>query len=250
MKFLCRTTDHELSHRVLDAFAEGTPRTLVTTVGRCALGGEIPVYYGILRGCKEDIHADMLAGRPWVYIDHGYFGDHDNATLTGHYRIVVGGLHHRVPEWPEPDDKNCLWLLPSSNSRKITQKSPAVLVPPSPAVADFYGIGIDDWIGQRTTAPPVVVSTKATGNLKELMKTCRLVVSHSSTASVMALVAYIPASCTAERAPVPNHELYERDKLLCWLLERQFTLEDIRNGRHLKHLRREVEGFEKERAAA
>jgi len=257
MRFLGLFTEHPLSLRVLDAFRVGTPGTGLYPITWGLSGtGAIPVYYGILRGGKERIHVDMRFGRPWVYIDHGYFGDHDNENLTGHYRIVVGGLHHRIPEWPKSsvprDIGGIVVLSPFRNADELRANAgnPLVIVPPSPHVADFYGIDVDDWVRQHGSVPPVVVSTKASGTLYEAMKNCRGVVSHSSTASVAALAAGIPASCTAERAPLPNHGSYDRRDLFGWLAERQFTLQEIRNGEHLGHLNGEIEAWEKSSRAA
>ena len=234
MKFLARVTDHELSIRVLGAFAEGTPLTCRSGVGGDLWKDEIPVYYGILRGCGEAIKEDMKAGRPWVYIDHGYFtGDY--------YRMVVGGLHHRIPENPKPaNNSSGMTFAPLRDE----PGGPMILVPPSAAVADFYGIGIEDWIGRCLSVfPSAAVSTKAMGNLSVLMESCRGLVTHSSQAAVKALTMGIPAWCTAERAPVPNHGIYDRADLLGWLVERQFTLKDIESGRHLGHLEREIKAY-------
>lgn len=244
MKFLCRPTEHDLSDRVLLAFAEGTPRTLTL---RCGLRvdikpDEIPVYYGILRGCAEAIKEDMKAGRPFVYIDHGYFGDTDNVRLSGHYRIVVGGLHPRIPEWPKSDK-----LVVAAAERQIKLCDPMILVPPSAPVADFYGVDVADWIRRfRAVFPRVVISSKTDNNLDSLLENCRGVFTHSSTAAVKALCMGLPAWCTAERAPVPNHAKCDRIGLLAWLAERQFTLEEIRNGRHLQFLGRQIEEFRAE----
>ena len=252
MKFLCRATDHELSYRVLEAFAEGTPQADIGGVG-CELwcwpdeeyGWEIPVYYGILRGCGEAIKEDMRQGRPFVYIDHGFFGDKDNVNLTGHYRIVVGGLHHKIPEWPKIEGMDWPGIIPPPARRPAC--APIVLIPPSEHVAGFYGIDLPDWIRRfKAMFPKSVVSTKADGNLDSLLGECRGVLAHSSTAVIKALKTGLPAWCTAERAPIPNHGMYNPEDLLCWLAERQFTLVEIRDGRHLQFLRREIEKFRAE----
>lgn len=246
MKFIARFTDHGLSRCLLEEFAYGAPNVEVAGLNNRAgvlmvADGHIPVYYGILRGCGEAMKEDMKAGRPFVYIDHGYFGDHDNETLTGHYRMVVGGLHHRIPENPVPLSAIKIDLEPE---RVFHNEPPMVLIPPSEAVADFYGIDAVEWVRRFSDLfGNFVVSTKAMGNLSALMDNCRGIITHSSTAAVRALVMGIPAWCTAERAPVPNHGIYDRDHLLGWLAERQFTLKEIHNGDHLPHLNREVKEF-------
>ena len=248
MKFLCRATDHELSQRVLEEFAEGTPGALFSHLSGVVYPVEIPVYYGILRGCGDAIKEDMRQGRPFVYVDHGYFGDRDNVNLTGHYRIVVGGLHHRIPEWPIPATRPFDPAFdPIPPMVPLRHSGPVVLVPPSEHVANFYGIDIADWVRRfKTPFVNTVVSTKADGNLDELLKTCHGVLAHSSTGAVRALYMGLPAWCTAERAPIPNHGQYLREDLLNWLSERQFTLGEIRDGRHLQFLRREIENFRPE----
>lgn len=241
MKFLCRATDHELSRRVLEAFAEGTPGALFCHTTCLLWPDEIPVYYGILRGCGDEMKDHLKNGRPFVYIDHGYFGDKDNVNLTGHYRIIVNGLHHKIPRFPEPSTK--VDLPEIAPWRPTSMKQPLILVPPSEAVADFYGIDRWVWVDrERCEFVNTVVSTKADNNLDELLKDCRGLHTHSSTAAVKALMLGISARCTAERAPAPPHRTYGRHDLLGWLAERQFTLGEIRDGRHLEHLRREVEG--------
>ena len=249
MKFLCRATEHKLSQEVLEAFAHGTPGTFISLLRGATYPEEIPVYYGILRGCKDAIHEDMRVGRPWVYIDHGYFGDKDNENLTGHYRIVVGGLHHKIPEWPGPLDRECgsAYVAAMSPMQPMPRGAPVVLVPPTNAVADFYGIGVQDWVGRFRGN--LVICTKGSCDLDAYLKNCDRLISHSSTASIKALMMGIPGECTADRAPVPNHGNFGRSGLVSWLAERQFTLEEIRNGRHNEHLRREIEAFEADRKA-
>ena len=243
MKFLCRATDHELSQCVLEAFAEGTPGALFSHLSGVVYPVEIPVYYGILRGCGDAIKEDMRQGRPFVYIDHGYFKD--NVSFAGHYRLVVGGLHPKIPEWPKPEHP----LMPGEflPMQPLRHSGPVVLIPPSQHVANFYGIDVADWARRfKTPFVNTIVSTKADNNLDELLKTCHGVLAHSSTGAVRALYMGLPAWCTAERAPIPNHGQYLREDLLNWLSERQFTLGEIRDGRHLQFLRREIENFRPE----
>ena len=248
--YTCMITEHRLSRMVLGSFAKGSEADFAP-VGSEPTG--IPVYYGILRKCGEAIKRDLAEGKPFVYVDHGYFARsrHEIGDYSGHYRIVKNGLFPRIPyDRPITDLGESRWWDADLSIAKWLDRPIGchVLVsPPSPPVAEFHGIDRQKWVDglieRGEVSLPIVVTDKAKRNFWPNILSSRLFVSHSSQGALEALRLGIPAACTSERSPLPpdlNGSIgagdSDRLSLFCWLAERQFTLSEMESGEMMEYL--------------
>jgi len=236
-RFLSRYTDHYLSQMVLDNL--GWPMAHISE--RYESGEYVNVYYGILRGCAEAIKADMAAKVPFLYVDHGYFGYLEPELGCAFYRIIAGGLHSVIPEWPKPGCYDSFMSSRLKPARLPCKDRTVILVPPSTPVADFFGMDRRKWIGDtgKSLGCPTVLSNKGSLDLAGLMVKHDSLVAHSSTAAVQAMMEGLTVCCTAPRAPIPSGG-YDRRELVSWLAERQFSLAEMRMGQHLDYVDREI----------
>lgn len=229
-------TGHQHSNVIGHAFAEGCKGQVVPPHN--LLPGKA-AFYGILRGTGEILKQCEWVHRDYYYIDHGYFlpGHYD-----GYYRITHNG--RQCSGYGErPPDR---WESLNIGLRPWRRKGKHILICPlTGAIGDFYQIDPDRWLQtisgeiSRFTDRPIVVKPKTQGDLRESLKDCWCLVTHSSNAAVDALLEGVPVITLGESACQPVSWDFETIENSVWpdrepwaynLAYNQFTLDEMRNG--------------------
>ncbi len=236
----CYTTDHQHSKVIMSAFAEGCKGRIVPPAQ--LLDGPAAMY-GILRGTGEILKQCEWVQRDYYYLDHGYF---KAGHYNGFYRVTKNGRQADLPderEYRYPDDRFRKLGLPLAGWRKSGRH--IVVIPLTGAVANFYGINPDQWLRtvttelSRHTSRPIVVKPKGDGDIRDSLKDCWALVTHSSNSAVDAIADGVPSVVLGESACEAVSWTFEDlekpwwPERECWvnaLAYHQFTLDEMRNG--------------------
>lgn len=155
------------------------------------------VVHGILRGTVPIMYHQRKKGLPYFYIDNGFIG---HTHFTGNYRVSLNSLQatfvQNIKDHVESPRKDETTIL---ETNKLGEK--ILLLPPTPAICEFYGINISDWIRQATNTlskyeRPVKIRFKDkkydTNLQQDIMDSC-FVYAFNSSACLEALRLGIPA---------------------------------------------------------
>jgi hypothetical protein len=221
----------------MPAFAEGCGGQIVPPV--TLLGGAAAMY-GVLRGCGEIIRNCVDVGRDYWYIDHGYMGPsrHTQGEFGGNYRVVFNARQTR----PKGSDGKRF----RAEIRPWRRRGRHILVIPlTKAISDFYSMPQRDWLETVIreiagyTDRPIRIKEKGEGNIKEALKDCWCLVTHSSNTAVDALLEGVPVITLGESAVaglswkfghIENPHWPDRETVLWGLADNQFTLDEMRSG--------------------
>lgn len=201
--------------------------------------------YGILRGCSDVIHYNFKNGHDYLHLDRGYIKPNH---FSGYYRISLNDTQARYK------DVN----LPSERAKKLNvtirdwqdnESGLVLIIPPTEAMAIFYGIDIKKWIDttiKKINGRPHKVRTKEDHTqLEDDFKTAKCVITFNSNAALEAVLFGVPAIATSQHSTVRDwnnltmndvNDCYDksigldRNKLLNFVAYHQFTLDEIEKG--------------------
>lgn len=195
----------------------------------------------------ESLMCARRAGRNFYYGDHAYFGRHE------YYRITKNAFQHRGIGIPDFDKlKNHL-----PGGVRPWRKGDHVIVCVQ-SQSHFDRFGKSKWLEEtlarlkRATDRRIIVREKRSPKpLSAELKNAWCVVTHSSNAAVEAILAGVPAICTADcaasimslRDPINIEYPLRPDGREEWaavLAANQWNLEDIANGTAWKALNETV----------
>lgn len=234
------------SRVIMDAFSEGCKGQIVPPT---QLFDGPAAMYGILRGTDQIIRQCEWVERDYYYVDHGYLGA---GHYRGHYRVTKNGRQADIRENQDmlpPDRINQLGISPRPWVRRGNH---VLVIPITGAIGQFYGIDEEAWLKSITqdiskhTDRPIVVKPKWHGSIKDYLKGCWCVVTHSSNVAVDAIVNGIPAVVTGESAceavswrmaDIESPQWPERDWWLRALAYHQWTLDEMRSGECWRHVK-------------
>lgn len=223
--------------RIYPALAEGSGARIVPT--SAGLQDGVALVWGLLRGSPEIIEQALAAGKPWIYLDHGYFrrGHYD-----GHYRMTWGDFQQsRV--YPSTGER---WRKLALYMRGWRSKGKGIVVcPPSDHVAKLFGA--QDWLKatletlKAHTDRPIIVRRKDDPlPLRLALEGIHALVTMNSIAAVEAVTLGCPVfvSPKSAAAPVGETDLARiekpsfpaRDRWAWSLADGQYTIDEMRNG--------------------
>lgn len=242
-------TDHPICQRVGVAFARGSGANLAL-VGQ-DLGGP-GVFYGILRGCGDEIHRYRKQNRAFYHIDLGYFrrSDHSRGDFSGFYRVSIDDFQFSRWESVErtPADRWQALKIPLKpwKTAKTAGKS-VIIVPPSLEWGRFIGVFPPTWVQEvtdelkRHTDRPILVASKQSAPLRMLIHDAWAVVTFNSNSVIDALIEGVPVFPLAAPAASPlgydslaliEHPArdLDRERIFSVLAYQQFTLREFEDG--------------------
>lgn len=207
----------------------------------------------VLRGVtkRKQMKACTEAGRPWYYIDTGYFG---NLRKKTYHRITKNSMQYLGPVLERPRDR-----LSATNyrARKFRPGSSILLAPPSQKLLACYDIDLNDWITKTVdmiklyTDRPIVIREKASRAARVSTDTIEMalerdvhcLVTFSSIAATEAVLLGKPAivlgpnaaapMCSQDLREIENPFVPTLDEVEAWaanLAYCQFTEAEMRNG--------------------
>jgi hypothetical protein len=254
-RFNIYATDHINSQTVCRALSKGTgfPSVAPTPLRE---GGVIT--YGILRGTLTPLEAARAEGRPWAYVDRGYFRSTYGSDFSGYFRITRNAFQHdgRGEFSNERWVRLALRILPWRRGRHI------LVCPPGEAFTQsMLKVTAKQWLddtlaklGAHTDRPIQVRYKPPIGKegrtLADDLQDCHALVTHMSNTSVEALLAGIPVfttgKCAATYMGQRDLALIEtpvypddRERWARALAANQWTLAEMQSGA-ANHLFREA----------
>lgn len=226
-------TSHVHSQVICRALQEGTKGKIAPPIS--LLDGEA-VIYGILRGCGEIIRQCEWIGRDYLYVDHGYF---KRGYYDGYFRACKNALQAN-PDSDYPPDR---WEALDIDLKSWSPGRYILVCPISGYLGKHLNIDPKKWTEtvvreiSRHTDRQIIVKQKDGTPL--LLKDAHCLVTHSSNASVDALISGIPviilgnhpAKALSWRWNDIESPVYPDREQWCFnLAYSQFTLEEIRRG--------------------
>lgn len=201
--------------------------------------------YGFLRGLLPLLQRARGEGRPWVYLDRGYFRATYGTDYSGSFRATRGAFQL---------DGLGLQAAPAARWRALGlalapwQRGKHVLVcPPGDVFTRAVGgFAAADWERDtlaalaRATDRPVRVRRK--GSEKPLaadLKGCHALVTYMSNTAVEAILAGVPTFCTGpcagryvgcDLADIEDPITFDREPWAAALAANQWTLAELRAG--------------------
>lgn len=221
-------TDNELSKKVLGAI----PGIELRHISEYRVESRFlkSVFYGILRGCGRAMHIQKGAD-PFWYIDNGYYDalyvdKNMHKNMEGKFRIVKNGMHDVYPHEPK--------LLPDTIIKNV------LLIPPSPYSANFYDTTPEDW--QQSVIQKVHASGQYNIKIRHKAAVTPL---YDDLIWADAVVAFNSMIVLQANKPAydthgvfrnfhtywPSPISYNPDHLRAFYEPRQFTLDEIRQGK-------------------
>ena len=213
----------------------------------------------VIRGITKHkiIHQCWQDGRPFRYMDSGYFGNQIGSTnLNGWkfwHRVVSNDLQHGAVQ-KRPADR---WKRLRIGLKKRHHGSKIMLIPPDEKPCVFYGIDLADWIDatiteiQRHTDREIIFRerqpsrrARVANAVEHALADVHAVVTYNSIAATEAVIAGVPAFTLAPAnaaSPVAGQDLAtidqpwwptddERYAWACHLAYGQFHVEELANG--------------------
>jgi len=245
MKIAVWKTGHQIADTVADALVDGV-RNCKSQHIECynnlaAMGDyawpEAYIGYGILRHNTFEIATRY--NKPYFEIDRGYFNP---GHFDGYYRISYKGTQAK---WHDdiPQSDICPELEPW---RKPPEKGYVLIVPPTDAVIDFFGINYSQWLTEASKSCGYYGSSIRYKDEQRPIEWDKLagVVTFNSSIGWQALQKGIPCISNSEHSLVGsyyNQNLVDynfesvksipREPLFKSMLAHQFTLNEMRAGK-------------------
>src|SRR5690349_14872075 len=230
------------------AIARGFGARTVPAERRTLERSALHIIGGLQHGSLELMQQVMDAGEPYVFVDRAYFG---GGPGTNCLRVVPSAYqHHWLERWPTDRLEAIQSQVPSCRLQDWrAQGAHVLLVPPSEAVCQLFGLG--DWGAamyrrlQDCFDGPIVVSRKGDGiPARKHFPNCWAVVTWTSNVAVEAVLAGVPAFVSPASAAWPValgldaleariEKPYLADNRLAWaaaLAYGQFDLSEIKSG--------------------
>lgn len=206
------SSGHLHSRAVCSALARGTKLPVVEPAP-LREGGVAT--YGFLRGLLAPLEAAQSEGRPWVYVDRGYFRATQGSDYSGYFRVTRDAWQ-RVDRGPAPLtlDWDERWRRLKLEIAPWRRRGEHVLVcPPGETYSQAVGkFAADRWLAttlrtlERSTDREVRVRPKADRDVRPLaadLKNCHALVTFMSNTAAEALLAGVPVFCDPRCAAAP-----------------------------------------------
>lgn len=247
-RFNIYCTGHQHSRVVCDALARGTGLPVVAPAPLLAGGVAM---YGFLRGLLPTLQTARADGRPWVYIDRGYFRATYGDDYTGFFRVTRGAWQHsgrglgvvETTRW----ENLLLKIQPWRRGRHV------LVCPPGDVFTQAVGgFSAKEWLDSTleklhaNTDRPVVVRHKPakgdkTPPLAHDLQDCHALVTYMSNTAVEAVLAGVPVFTTGQCAAsaMGKKDLSEiespaypdgRESWAATLANNQWTLAELSKG--------------------
>jgi lipopolysaccharide biosynthesis glycosyltransferase len=236
---------------IIDAFLTGADGVVTMSKKTPDFDRNIPV---AIRGIakRKIIHRCKEEGRPFYYIDTGYFG---NNKLKSYHRITKNSMQYTGDLDPNcPDDR----LAKCDVQQKKWRPGRNILIcPPSQKAMNFWNLDLEEWLSltittiEAYTDRPIVIRKKLARSERVNMDTMEMALSRdvhcmvtfNSIAAVESLINGKPVFTMGPNAaqPLANTDLSriespfmpsmaEVHNLLCNLSYQQFTTKEMKDG--------------------
>lgn len=159
-------------------------------------GVSLPIIMGNLCGCDDIQIVCRVQGKPYVYIDHGYF---TRGYDRGVFRICVS--NHHCTDWRDSERKRWKKLKPWHTGKHV------IVIHPAEYVAKIYGK--QRWLDEtvetlkKHTDRRIIVKPKGTMDLQALCEDAHALVSFGSVADVEAAMMGVPVFCSPHSPASP-----------------------------------------------
>lgn len=236
------------SRTVALAFATGAGLPMVRVPEAGVQPGAVALY-GQLRGLRQILERAWDEGRPWLYMDNGYFRP---GHFNGYFRATLGAYQHAGLGDAAPADYRRWFNLHLKLQPWRASGGHVLVCLQTERWFELHRESRAQWLAsvveqlQRHTDRPIRVREKpekkdAGASLAGDLEDCWAVVSHTSNAAVDALLAGVPVfttgACAAasmglqdlsaiERPFLPD----DRERWAAVLAANQWTLEEMRQG--------------------
>jgi hypothetical protein len=261
------TPGKEKARVLVTAFCKGAGGKVVSDIPKQLLPGGA-VFYGVTSGLRHLFDQCRREGRDWYYIDNAYFD-----TVRGKYfRVTKNRLQH--PGIGESNGER--WARLGITIKPWRGIGAHILVcPQSGQFMHDCAQHSGSWLSQtmeellqhtiretrvRPWTPDKVQQYKT---LPEALKNCWQLVTYSSASAISAILAGVPAICTASDCialPVSGHRLADiesprhHDNRGAWcrvVADQQFTIQEMEDGTAWKMLNESAAGskFQESRTA-
>lgn len=235
MKGLILTTGHEIADTVARSLAkglDGETRYAGAVLDRHVADCDYVIGYGILRGTADVYKLAENMEKPWFVVDKGYFR---SGHYNGYYR-----LGNRCTQGRYVDAQ---YDMPALPPKLETTGEIGLICPPTPDVARFFGLNRQRWIDGALSycvkrGVPSLVREKGTSRpLSEDLKRSSFVYTFNSAVGWEALAQGIEVVSSGEHSAVGAYS-GETWKLIAWMLQDQFTLKNVEDGKLLERVER------------
>lgn len=245
------TTKRRLNHVICKSFYRGLRESGVAaelrSVSEYCREPVASASYGFLRGVSRVYQDCATSQTNWWNIDKGFFRA---SHLDGYYRI---GKNHLQPLFDPKlvvDDSRWNKLGVEIKPMRMLRDGCVLICPPTPALAEFYGISESAWIKETIARIPENIRDQIAIRkkidplpLEAVLPVTRVVVTHSSNVALEALVQGIPAISETGIIQTWNHlnpedaaieldsfDRFNRNILFHQAAWNQFTLKEIERG--------------------
>ena len=236
---------------IIDAFLTGADGVVTMSKNTPDFDRSIPV---VIRGIakRKIIHRCEEEGRPFYYIDTGYFGNHKHKS---YHRITKNSMQYLGNLDPGcPDDR----LSRCDVQQKKWRPGRNILIcPPSQKAMNFWNLDLEQWLSETIetiksyTDRPIVIRKKLARSERVNVDTMEMALSRdvhcmvtfNSIAAVESLINGKPVFTMGPNAaqPLANTDLSmiespfmpslaEVRNLLCNLAYQQFTTKEMKDG--------------------
>lgn len=219
------------SAMLCDAFIAGAPRD-----------AEGSVFYGVKAGnfkaWQQALNRAEKFGVPFYTIDNSYF----DPTRGTHFRVVRNGLQHTglgetdgqrfdaiglpLAPWRKWEDGGHVLVIEQSEDHMVRMVGEPRWLRVNIARFAARGLGPFKWRHWTADKP------KAQATLAADLAGAQIVLTHTSAAAVMAVLAGVPACCSPKCAAFGMTYIPDENRR-CWagvLADNQFTIEELKDG--------------------
>jgi hypothetical protein len=238
-------TPHMHSQTVCAALETGTRFRVVPPAP--LLDGGVAMY-GFLRGLLPTLNAARELGRPWVYIDRGYFGATYGDDYRGYFRVTRDALQIDGIGQFEGTPTARWWALGLEPKPWRTAGTHVLVCPPGDVFTRAVGgFAAADWERdtlaalRKDTDRPIRIRRKGGPTpLVEDLKDCWALVTYMSNTAVEAILAGVPTFCTGpcagryvgcDLSEIEYPITFDREPWAAALANGQFTLAELRAGK-------------------
>lgn len=226
---------------IMKAMSDGNPKAKMI-IGEPPDDGEPFIVWGQEWLTLRIVPDAIKKGRPFWHLDNGFWRP-SRGTSDGYYRITYRGFSPVLLPW---SDTMLYRLLRVEQQPWRTDGKHIVIGLPGTSFGMAAGISSEEWVAtieervRAATDRPIIVRPKLSKTpLREDLKNCWALVTHSSNVAVDAVIAGVPVfvAPTNPAAPVGRTDLDLehpvtplRDPWLGSLMSQQFTLDEMRTG--------------------
>lgn len=227
---------------ILEAFCTGAGGSVGGTIPAALPPGAVPAFYGVTPATAHLWRQARAEGRSWYYIDNAYF----DKVRGKYFRVTQNRLQHDGRG--ESDGRRFAAL--NVTIQPWRHEGRHVLVCPQSAefmrvCAEYPGEWLSDALALLRTVtdrdlrvrPWQRDKTKWYETLGEDLKDCWMLATYSSASAITAMLAGVPAICTAEdcisRAITGSSVPWHSPARAAWaavVADNQWTLDEMREG--------------------